>query len=226
MHIKSEHLVLAAVALYLWSRWKDETSVSLPSGTNLPMQGDPHEVPAQRTPLDVVGFPNLFNSALQIVERAIQLGPEHSPTSLEPDSDYDLAARVFSMQAALETNNGLAVYHYNTGNVTTAQGDYYLNPSTDTRHKYAVFLYPLQGAVEQVRRVKRLWPDAYKAAYSGSVAGFAKGLKPEGKPQYYEASEASYRAGMLARGKQFGWDAGVDRGPSRKLRLAPPTRRV
>lgn len=209
VNVKAEHLLLGILGLWLWSKWQQETSVSLPSGSSLPMQGDPHEVPPLLTELDPHGFPALFNAALQVLERAIDLGPSHSPAPPPPDPEYDLAARVFAMQAALETDNGRAMYHYNTGNVTTESGAYFLNPPQDTKHKYAVFLYPLQGALEQVRRVKRLWPAAYRAAFSGSVTGFASGLKPDQGLQYFDTSAETYRKGMLARGKLFGWNDGV-----------------
>ena len=224
--MKNDQIAILGVAVVLYMLWKRETSVSLPTGTSIPMQGDPSEVPRVKTPLDAVGLPNLFNSALQVVEQAVELGPDHSPESMPPSDDYDLAARVFAMQCALETDDGRSLYHFNTGNVTTEQGQYFLNPPTDTKHHYAVFLYPLQGAVEQVRRIKRKWPDAYRAAFSGSVTGFCRGLKPANAPQYFEADEGTYRAGMLARGKRFGWDSGVAGPGVRKLRLAPPTRRA
>jgi len=203
-------LVGAAVLAWLWFR--DQTSVSLPDGAHLPMTGPLNEKPALRTPLDPNGFPALFNAALQVVEGPALMpdfAPGHSPVPPEPDDDYDLAARIFAMQAAVESDDGRAVYHFNMGNLTTAQGDYFLNPPSDTRHRYSVFLYPLQGAVAQVERVKRLWPKAYKAAYSGSVTAFAHELVPPGGLQYYEAPEKPYRDAMLARGKRFGWDSGV-----------------
>jgi hypothetical protein len=208
--LKTEHALAIAVGLWLWSKWQEETSISLPTGAHLPMTGAPHEVARVRTGVDPLGFPGLFNAALQVVDRLIDLGPAHSPaTPPEPDPAYDLAARVFSMQAAFETDGGRAVYHFNVGNLTTNQGDYYLNPPSDTAHHYAVFLYPLQAAVAMVERVKRLWPKAYRAAYGGSVTDFAHALKPENAPQYYEGSEDQYRGGMMTWGKHFGWLAGV-----------------
>jgi hypothetical protein len=223
----TEQLLLLAFALWAWSRWKSATAVSLPSGAGIPNQGDLVQVDRVLTAMDPHGFPDLFNAALQVVENTITLDVPLSdfPKPPEPDPEYDLPARVFAMQAAFESNDGKSVYHWNADNLTTAKGMYFLNPDSDTRHKYTVFTYPLQFAVAAVDMVKRQWPDAYRAAYSGSVTAFARGLKPAGKPQFYEADEKTYREGMLARGRRFGWDAGVAGGGGRKPRLAVVKRR-
>ena len=223
----TERLLLLAAALWAWSRWKSATSVSLPSGAGIPNQGDLQQVDRVRTVMDPVDFPALFNGALQVVENVFTLDvvPDEFPKAPPPDPEYDLPARVFAMQAAFESGNGKSVYHWNVDNLTTAKGLFFLNPDSDTRHRYTVFTYPLQAAVAAVDMVKRQWPDAYRAAYSGSVTAFARGLKPEGKPQFFEASEKTYRDGMLAAGKRFGWDAGVAGGGARKPRLAVVKRR-
>ncbi len=202
-------LLLAAYAAWTW--FKGETSVSLPAGAGIPMQGDLLKVDRVPTPMDPLGFPALLNGALQIVERSITLDPSPSefPKPPAPDPDYDLPARVFSMQAAFECGDGRSCYHWNLFNVTTTAGMYYLNPESDTVHRYAVYTYPLQAAVSALQLIKRKWPDAYKAAYSGAVTAYVRALKPEGKPQYFEADAGVYTAGMLARGKKFGWDSGV-----------------
>ncbi len=202
-------LLLGAYAAYSW--FKGETSVSLPAGAGIPHQGELLKVDRVPTPMDPRGFVELFNGALQIVERGITLdvNPSEFPKAPPPDPDYDLPARVFAMQAAFESNDGRAVYHWNLDNVTTTAGMYYLNPETDERHRYAVYTYPLQAAVAALELVKRKWPDAYRAAFSGAVTAYVNALKPEGKPQFFEADAAPYLAGMLARGKKFGWDSGV-----------------
>lgn len=207
----TELLIVGAFALWAWSRWKSATTVSLPTGAGVPMQGDLQQVDAVLTVMDPAGFPDLYNAALQVAENVVTLDvqPDAFPKPPPPDPEYDLPARVFAMQGAVESGNGRSAYHWNLGNVTTTEGQFFLNPPTDTKHRYAVFLYPLQAALAQVQLVKKRWPEAYRAAYSGSVTAFVKGLKPEGKPQYFEAAEKPYRDAMLERGKRFGWDAGV-----------------
>ncbi len=202
-------LLLGAYAAWTW--FKGETAVSLPSGAGIPHQGDLIKVDRVPTPMDPRGFPELLNGALQIVERGITLdvNPSEFPKPPAPDPDYDLPARVFAMQAAFECNDGRSCYHWNLFNVTTVAGMYYLNPESDTVHKYAVYTYPLQAAVAALELVKRKWPDAYKAAYSGAVTAYVRALKPPGQPQFFEADAGVYTAGMLARGKKFGWDSGV-----------------
>lgn len=202
-------IILGAYAAWQW--FKGETAVSLPSGAGVPGQGELLKVDRVPTPMDPKGFVDLFNGALQIVERGITLdvNPGEFPKAPPPDPEYDLPARVFAMQAAFECGDGRSCYHWNLDNVTTTAGMYYLNPDSDTAHKYAVYTYPLQAAVAAVELVKRKWPDAYRAAYSGAVTAYVHALKPAGKPQFFEADETVYRDGMLARGKRFGWDAGV-----------------
>lgn len=225
MKLKDEHLLLLAVLAYAWFR--RESSVSLPTGAGIPHTGDLIPVDRVRTAMDPKGFPDLFNAALQVVENVVTLDivPDAFPKAPPPDPEYDLPARVFAMQAAFESGDGKSAYHWNLDNVTTAGGMYFLNPDTDTRHKYAVYTYPLQAAVAAVDLIKRRWPDAYKAAYSGAVTAFVHALKPEGKPQFFEANEKVYRDGMLARGKAFGWDAGVAGSGDGKARLAVVRRR-
>lgn len=202
-------VLLGLYAAYEW--FKGETHVSLPAGAGIPHQGDLIKVDRVPTPMDPKGFVELFNGALQIVERGITLdvNPSEFPKAPAPDPDYDLPARVFASQAAFESGDGRSVYHWNLDNVTTTGGMYYLNPETDERHKYAVYTYPLQAAVAVVELVKRRWPNAYKAAYSGMLSTFVRELKPDGKPQFFEASVDVYLAGVLARSKKFGWDSGV-----------------
>jgi hypothetical protein len=230
----TELLLLAGLGLFLYQRgkgwWEQQTSVSLPSGAGVPMQGDLQQVDAVLTAMDPAGFADLYNAALQVTEDTFTLDvqPDAFPVPPPPDPDYDLPARVFAMQAAVESGNGRSVYHWNLGNVTTSSGQFFLNPPTDTRHRYAVFLYPLQAARAHVQLVKRKWPEAYRAAYSGDVTTFAKELRPAGKPAYYEGDAnlpsdkrwKPYRDAMLARGKRFGWDAGVVGAGTRKPRLA------
>jgi hypothetical protein len=211
MKLRESDWLLLLGAYAAWSWFKGETAVSLPAGAGVPGQGELLRVDRVPTPLDPKGFPDLFNAALQVVERAITLDPSPAefPKPPAPDPEYDLPARVLAMQAAFESNDGKAVYHWNLDNVTTLAGMYYLNPESDTVHRYAVYTYPLQAAVAAVELVKRKWPDAYRAAYSGAVTAYAHALKPAGKPAFYEADETVYRDGMLARGKRFGWDSGV-----------------
>lgn len=202
-------LLLGAYAAWTW--FKGETSVSLPAGAGIPGQGDLIKVDRVPTPMDPRGFPALLNGALQYVERGLTLdvNPSEFPKPPDPDPEYDLPARVFAMQAAFECGDGRSCYHWNLFNVTTTGGMYYLNPETDTVHRYAVYTYPFQAAVAAVQLVKRKWPDAYKAAFSGMVTAYVRALKPEGKPQFFEANVDVYLAGVLARGKKFGWDSGV-----------------
>lgn len=211
MKLRDSDLLLLLGAYAAWTWFQGETAVSLPSGAGIPHQGDLVKVDRVPTPMDPKGFVELFNGALQIVERGITLdvNPSEFPKAPPPDPEYDLPARVFSMQAAFESGDGKSVYHWNLDNVTTTGGMYYLNPENDTVHKYAVYTYPLQAAVAVVELVKRKWPDAYRAAYSGMVTAFVNALKPAGKPQFFEADAGVYLAGVLARGKKFGWDSGV-----------------
>ncbi len=211
MKLKTSDLVLLIGAYAAWQWFKGETAVSLPSGAGIPGQGELLKVDRVPTPMDPTGFPALFNGALQIVERGITLdvNPSEFPKPPAPDPEYDLPARVFAMQAAFESGDGRSVYHWNLDNVTTTAGMFFLNPDNDTVHRYAVYTYPLQAAVAAVELVKRKWPDAYRAAYSGAVTAYVSALKPPGKPQFFEADAGVYLAGMLARGKKFGWDSGV-----------------
>lgn len=209
MKQKDVMMLLVAYAAYSW--FKNETHVSLPSGAGIPGQGDLLKVDRVPTPMDPKGFVELFNGALQIVERGITLDPNPSefPKAPPVDPEYDLPARVFASQAAFESGDGKSVYHWNLDNVTTLAGMYFLNPDSDEVHKYAVYTYPLQAAVAAVSLVKRKWPDAYRAAYSGMISAFVAALKPEGKPGFFEADAGVYTKGVLARAKKFGWDSGV-----------------
>ncbi len=212
MTLKTSDLVLLLGAYAAWRWFEGETAVSLPSGAGIPGQGDLLQVERVPTPMDPKGFPELFNGALQLVARGVltvDVQPSAFPSAPAPDPEYDLAARVFAMQAAFESNDGKSVYHWNVDNVTTTAGMFFLNPDSDTVHRYAVYTYPLQAAVAAVELVKRKWPDAYRAAFSGAVSAFVQSLKPAGKPQFFEADAGVYRDGMLARGKKFGWDSGV-----------------
>lgn len=211
--------VLLLALLWFRSRSHDlaraaELEPNLPDGSRLPGSGDLREVAPVLTALDPTGFPALFNQALQIVERAtssvedlIRDWVNLSPDVPEVDDDYTPAAHLFAAQAALETDDGRRVYHYNVGNLTVNVGDYYRQPASDTSHRYGVFLYPLQGAVAMVSRIRRLWPDAYRTAYLGPEAAreYAAALKPTSGRQYYEATVDSYASGLRARAERFGW---------------------
>jgi hypothetical protein len=217
-------MLLGFGLMYLVTRdWKEDAHAfakeqglepSLPSGARLPGSGKLREVPKVQTRLDWSGFPQLFNQAAQIVERET-FGLEElvrdwvnlSPAVPEPSDDYENAAKVFATQADVESDGGRAVYHYNMGNLTVATGDYFLNPSSDTAHKYGVYLYPLQGAVAMLALIKRRWPEAYKTAYLGPFVldQYAAALKPANAPQYYEAPLSRYQEALKARARQRGW---------------------
>jgi hypothetical protein len=160
------------------------------------------------TRLDAKGYLPLFNIALQIVESAtfpleeflqstntLQLQPQVP----NPDPAYNQPAAVFALQGAVESGNGKSCYNYNIGNITTVSGDYFLNPDTDTIHKYKVYLTPLQSAVDHVSMVKRRWPDAYKAAYLGSLDFFVRGLRTGEQGGYAESKPETYVAALRSR---------------------------
>ena len=194
---------------------------SLPKGMRLPGSGEVREVPAVRTVLDVKGFPDLFNQALQIVEAPgfaleqwAQGYVELQPTVNPPDPEYDGAAHVFAAHAALETDNGRAVWNDNVGNLTTNSGDFYTLRAADvkdgTTHRFQNFNFPLQGAVAMAARVKRLWPNAYKFAFSGVSSpvlnAYATGLQG-GALKYAGANVSSEQlaSSLNARAKQLGY---------------------
>jgi hypothetical protein len=187
---------------------------TLPDGVRLPGSGELREVPRVHTPLDAHGFPALFNTATQIVEQwthpieeLLRDWVNLSPAEPPPDPEYDGAGRMFAAQSSLENDNGRAVYGFNLGNITVTRGDYFLNPPSDTLHKYGSYNYPLQGAVAQVARIKRLWPDAYKTAFLGPssdaiVHEYSRQLHA-GRLKYSESDPEVYAAGIVARAKQL-----------------------
>lgn len=196
--MKLRDIALLGGAVYLLYQWGERSALaaakkafepSLPKGVRLPETGDLREVPAVQTPLDASGLVPLYNRALQIVEGGfpgeyslLKFLRERDIVSLsfdvpDPDPEYDVAARVFAAHSALETGYGRDVWNFNTGNVTVGKGDYFLNPRVRAALKFGSYNFPLQGAVAHVDRVKRLWPDAYRAAYSGMISAYARALQ-------------------------------------------------
>lgn len=148
-----------------------------------------NEVPRVSTPLGVQDFPSLFDQALQ--------SQEASPSSTTASRQRAIA--IFSLLAAVESGNGASVYNNNLGNMTTAGGDYFLNPPSDTAHRYKSYGMPADSAIDIVSRVKRKWPDAYAAAYQGSIDDFVAGLKVGQPGGYAEADAGTYASAMRSR---------------------------
>ncbi len=161
----------------------------------------PEPAPPERTPLDPRGFPELFARALQQLENPILDTP---PAELDPE--YLQAGRMLAAQACLETADGAAVWHYNVGNLTaTPDEDWYTLPQSGAV-RWSRFQHPAAGALAMARRIKRVWPAAYKTLYLGLPMTDAYVNQLHGPPSYYgDADPKVYAAGMRARAQRFGW---------------------
>lgn len=207
---------------------------SLPDGVHLPETGPLHQVAAVKTPLDPSGLLDLYNRAAQIVERPLAASwledvlRAHDIVSLSwdvpaVDEEYRVPAAMFASQACVETDSGRSVFNFNLGNLTVVKGDFYRNPKVTAPLNFGSFNFPLQGAVAHVARVKRLWPEAYKAAFSGTIDAYARGLQ-DGKLVYAGGvTAASLAAAIRARAVQLGVAgqglASIIAGGVRNLRL-------
>ena len=128
------------------------------------------------------------------------------PRNVEPDPALEPMGRLLAAQVCAETTQGRNVYHFNVGNLHVAKGDFWTHPDTPGE-RFGVFLFPLQGAVAMVARIKRKWPDAYRSARFGPeyARPYAYGLAPSKGPRYYTAEREAYAAGLLGQLRRFGW---------------------
>jgi hypothetical protein len=185
-------LLLGALAALRWRALDAARSAFepvRPEGESVPERGDLREVPAVATPLAPwSGVVDLYARALQAVddlaEPLVDWLHTHEIVELqrsmpsEASDDYRQAAEVFAAHAAVETDSGRSVYHYNLGNLTVNRGPFYYNPKVRSKAlRFGVYGSPEEGAIAHVARVHRLWPEAWKAAFVGSLHGYAAGLQ-------------------------------------------------
>lgn len=181
----------------------------------MPETGDLRQVPAVPTRLDVSGFEGLYNRAVQVVDRPGALALEDflrakdvvslSFESPEPSEEYNTPAAMFASHAAVETDDGRSVFNFNLGNITVTRGDYYLNPKVTAPLRFGNYNFPLQGAVAHVARIKRLWPEAYKAAFSGNIDGYASALQSGALKYAGNVGSAQLAAAIRARATELGF---------------------
>lgn len=194
---------LLIVGLVLWALSQmPKLPSSLDELLDLPKKKPPSGESAERTPLDPTGLPELFARALA-KEEGLPILDEVLPENF---ADYLTAGRMLAAQSCVETADGRATWHYNVGNLTAAAGDDWYELRQMPGVKWTRYQNPSDGALGMVRRIKRLWPEAYKTLFLGlpMVEAYAKQLK--GPPSYYgDIDPKVYAAGMRARAQRFGW---------------------
>jgi hypothetical protein len=194
----TSQLIIAVVVLYAISQLP---KLSLPGLLDLPEKKPASGSKVERTPLDPTGLPELFARALQRLE-----SPILDTTAAELDEEYLPAGRMLAAQCCVETADGRATWHYNVGNLVAATDDDWYELQQMPGVKWARFQNAADGALAMARRIKRVWPEAYKTLYLGlpMVEAYSKQLK--GPPSYYgDADPKVYAAGMRARAQRFGW---------------------
>jgi len=170
---------------FLWYRSR-QRSVKPPlpgsahpgSGTGEPAHGRaPGQVPRVLTAMPP-------STAVELIRllTASELGREYT----------NEAGLMLAAHSALETGNWQSMYNYNFGNVTTGGSrPWFLNPESDTIHKYIDERNPEEGAMAFVRLILRKYQPCVYAAKVGDPALYARKLKEGG---YYEAPVEQYTA--------------------------------
>ena len=118
---------------------------------------------------------------------------------------------------AHETNQGASMFNYNFGGIKGIgpDGSYVLERTregsgrSERRRKHRFRAYPdaLEGALDYLSLLQRLYRPALDAAALGDVDGFVKGLKQGG---YFSGDERVYlekMTGFINAAEQWGYDA-------------------
>lgn len=148
------------------------TPDSLPKGTGMPGEGPLQQIPAVRTPMsNQKEWEDAWWSALEEID----------PQALALPGAGN-AVKMFMAHSAREVGKlGASMYHFNPGFITTGTGNYFLvgknkDGTADTTHKYMIFNFPKQGAVYMLDMIRRKWPEAWEAAWTGDTTAYVKGL--------------------------------------------------
>jgi hypothetical protein len=206
-------LVLLGKAGGALDELKGKLKPALPKGSRHPGEGDLREVPRVRTALDPKGFPRLMHQAASIVDswegdlaERLREYVHLEPAVVDLDPDLEPMSRLLAAQVSAETRQGRAIYGFNVGNIHVSRGDYWTHPDTPGE-RFGEFLYPLQGAVAMIVRIKRLWPHALLSARYGPAYArqYVYGLSPPKGLRYYTAPREEYVRGLEGQLKRFGW---------------------
>lgn len=184
------------------SMYRPET---LPKGTGMPDEGEPREVAAVRTPMSSQGeWEDLWWKALEEVE----------PQALTVPGANN-AVKMFMAHSAREVGKagpGQSMYHYNPGFITSRSGPYFVmkkkDGTRDEKYHYIVFNFPQQGAVYMLNMIKRKWPEAWAAAWTGDTTAYVQGLHGGEPGGYSETSFNGYWPQLDKLYKEFGGDEG------------------